>query len=255
VSSDTIPVVSVQNISKTFSRSNDEDLHVLQDVSFDLEQGEFVGVIGYSGCGKTTLLRIICGFEKHEEGLVLIDGLQHDKPKRNVLMLFQEFNQLFPWKTVLQNVIHPLLATGFIDDKAKAKSHAMKRIADVRLAGFENSFPHELSGGMKQRAAVARALALQPRVLLLDEPFASVDSITRRSLQVLTRRVCDKYGVSVIFVTHSIEEALIMADRIVVLTGKPGRIDRVFENTGRESKDETKRDELAREILSLLEKE
>jgi len=252
MSSDYIPAISVQDIGKTFPRNNEESLIVLSSVSFDVAQGEFVGLIGPSGCGKTTLLRIICGFEKPDGGIVLIDGLPQDKPHRNALMLFQDFNQLFPWKTVLQNINHPLMATGFIKNKNKAKANALKRIEDVGLTGFENSYPHELSGGMKQRAAFARALALKPRVLSLDEPFASLDSITRRTLQELTRRVCEKYGVTVFFVTHSVEEAVIMADRIIVMKANPGQIERVFKNPCRESKDEAKRADFAREIQARL---
>lgn len=229
MSSGIIPVVSIQGLYKTFTRAEGGKLNVLRDINLDVEQGEFVGLIGYSGCGKTTLLRVVCGFEKADYGLVLVDGLKHEKPAKNVLMLFQDFNQLFPWKTVLGNVSHPLISTGFIKNKKDAESRAMKRIADVGLLGFENSYPYELSGGMKQRVAVARALALQPRVLLMDEPFASLDNITRRTLQELTCRVCDKYGVTVMFVTHSVEEAVRMAAKIAVMNRK-GNIEKIFEN-------------------------
>jgi NitT/TauT family transport system ATP-binding protein len=247
-----MPVVSVQGLYKTFKRDNDDQLNVLRDINFDVAQGEFTGLIGYSGCGKTTLLRIICGFERAEGGFVLIDGLKHEKPGRNVLMLFQDFNQLFPWKTVLQNVMHPLIATGFIRDKAAARSRAEKRLHDVGLSDFLQYYPHQLSGGMMQRAAVARALALQPRVLLMDEPFASLDNITRRTLQELTRRVCDKYGVTVIFVTHSVEESVIMADKIIVMREKPGQINAVIENTGRAGYNEAGRAVIIEQIMRLL---
>jgi NitT/TauT family transport system ATP-binding protein len=224
-----MPVVSIQGLEKTFKRADDSDLRVLRGIDLDVEQGEFVGLIGYSGCGKTTLLRIVCGFERADAGVVLVDGMGHDSPRRNVLMLFQDFNQLYPWRTVLGNVVYPLVATGVIKDKSEAKRRALKRIADVGLSGFEGSYPHSLSGGMMQRTAVARILALQPRVLLMDEPFASLDNITRRKLQELTCRVCDKYGITVMFVTHSVEEAVRMASRIAVMN-REGRIERVFEN-------------------------
>jgi len=251
VNNDYIPVISIQGIKKTFTRAKDENLSVLHGIDLDVDQGEFVGLIGYSGCGKTTLLRIVCGFENADEGLVLLDGLRHDEPDRNMLMLFQDFNQLFPWKTVFKNVVHPLTSTGFIKSKKEAERHAMKRIADVGLSGFERNYPHELSGGMKQRTAVARALALQPRVLLMDEPFAALDNITRRTLQELTRRVCDKYGISVLFVTHSVEEAVIMADRVVVMN-RQGTIEKVFENPNRAQADPSIQVPLITEIMEVM---
>jgi len=230
VGNDIPPVVRVQGLNKTFTRTDKWELEVLRGVNLDVRQGEFVGLIGYSGCGKTTLLRIICGFEKAEEGLVFLDNQLHKKPSKDMLMLFQGFDQLFPWKTVLENIMHPLIATGFMKNKEAAKNHAMKLIADIQLTGFENFYPHELSGGMKQRSAVARALALQPRVLLMDEPFAALDNITRRTLQELTCSVCEKYSITVIFVTHSVEEAVRMASRIMVMNRKGG-IERIFDNS------------------------
>jgi len=227
-------------------------LHVLDNIDFHVYQNEFVGLIGCSGCGKTTLLRTICGFEKPDNGYVLVDGENHIKPSKNVIMLFQDFNQLLPWKTVIKNVMYPLLATNTVRKKEEAKKHALKRLQDVGLSNFINSYPHQLSGGMKQRVAVARALALQPRVLLMDEPFAALDNITRRQLQILTRRVCDKYGVTVIFVTHSVEEAVIMADRIVMMGSNPGRIEKVFENPNRETQDAAARGILSAVIMRLL---
>ena len=252
MSSGIVPVVSIQGLYKTYKRAEGGELNVLCNINLDVEQGEFVGLLGYSGCGKTTLLRSICGFEKADDGLVLLDGLKHEKPSRNMLMLFQDLNQLFPWKTVLGNVIHPLVSTGFIKNKKDAKNRATKRIADVGLTGFEKSYPHELSGGMKQRTAVARALALQPRVLLMDEPFASLDNITRRTLQELTCRVCDKYGITVIFVTHSVEEAVRMATRIAVMNRK-GNIEKIFANSFRLSPVSEKQMQLIKEITELLE--
>ena len=145
-------------------------------------------------------------------------------------MLFQDFNQLLPWKTVLGNVMYPLLAGRDVRSRQDVKKHALKRIKDVGLEGFEKSYPHQLSGGMKQRAAVARALALQPRVLLMDEPFASLDNITRGTLQTLTRHVCEKYGISALLVTHSVEEAAVMADKIIVMDKNPGRIKTILDN-------------------------
>jgi NitT/TauT family transport system ATP-binding protein len=230
-----LPVVSVQNVCKSFRQNSGEPLAVLRDVSLDIRLNEIVAVIGHSGCGKTTLLRIMCGFEQADDGIILLDGEKHTAPSRDALMLFQDFNQLLPWKTVLGNVTHPLLATKAVKTRQDAEKRALGRIADVGLTGFEGSYPHQLSGGMKQRAAVARALALQPRVLLMDEPFAALDNITRGALQALTRRVCGKYGISALLVTHSVEEAVVMADRIVVMGKSPGRIHAVLENTAKDA--------------------
>lgn len=228
-----LPVLSVQGVSKSYRQNNGEQLEVLREASFNVEQNEIVAIIGHSGCGKTTLLRVISGFEPADDGLVLLDGIKHTEPDKDALMLFQDFNQLLPWKTTLGNVMHPLIATKTAHTRQDAYKLARKRIADVGLSGFENSYPYQLSGGMKQRAAVARALALQPRVLLMDEPFASLDNITRAILQTLTRQVCEKYGISAVLVTHSVEEAVVMADKIVVMDKNPGRIKCIFDSLDR----------------------
>ena len=220
-----LPLLSVQGLNKSFG-----ELNVLKDINFNLEEFETIAVIGHSGCGKTTLLRIICAFEDADSGTVMLDGARHRRPDKDALMLFQSFDQLQPWRTVLGNIVYPLLATKAIKDRKEAKRLALKRIADVGLTDFADAYPHTLSGGMKQRAAVARALALAPRVLLMDEPFASLDNITRSMLQTLTLRVCEKYGISMLVVTHSVEEAVVMADKIIVMDRKPGRIKKILTN-------------------------
>ncbi|MDR1243471.1 MAG: ATP-binding cassette domain-containing protein [Deltaproteobacteria bacterium] len=247
-----LPVVSIQNLRKSFTMNDGSGLLVLDDISLNVLQGEMVGFIGCSGCGKTTLLRIVGGFENPDSGYVLVDGKAHSQPEKSVLMLFQDLNQLLPWKTVLSNVTAPLLATGAAATKKEAESRALKRIAEVGLEKFAAAYPHQISGGMKQRAALARALALQPRVLLMDEPFASLDNITRKSLQILTRSVCEKYGVTVLFVTHSIDEAVIMADRIVVLNMNPGSIREVFDNSGRENLTSAQRGQRTGDVMASL---
>jgi NitT/TauT family transport system ATP-binding protein len=246
-----LPIISVHNIFKSFIQNSGESLGVLSDVSFDVMQNEIVAVIGHSGCGKTTLLRIVCSLEAADSGFIFLNGNKSVKPCKDLLMLFQDFNQLLPWKTVLGNVTHSLVATKTIKSKDDAKKHALKHIADVGLVSFENSYPHQLSGGMKQRTAVARALALQPRVVLMDEPFASLDNTTRGNLQVLTRRVCEKNNISALLVTHSVEEAIIMADRIIVMDKNPGRIMTVLNNTLKDAPPNC-RAKFASEILKLL---
>lgn len=244
-------VVNIKNLFKSFKNSEGEPLNVLHDIQLDIFEHEFVALVGYSGCGKTTLLRIMCGFEKADEGSVYLDGQIHTFPNKDVLMLFQDFNQLLPWKTVIKNVTFPLIATRSASKK-DAYELAVKRLQDVGLSKFHNYYPHQLSGGMKQRTAVARALALQPRVLLMDEPFAALDNNTRETLQILTRRVCEKYGITTVFVTHSVEEAVIMADRIVVMNEKPGRIDAIIENTNRKNHDSISRTVITEDIVKIL---
>ena len=246
-------VVKTEGINKSFVSNSGEPLPVLSNIELEAYEHEFLAIIGYSGCGKTTLLRIICGLEEPDSGKIFIDGVEHKNPTKNAIMLFQDFNQLLPWKTVFKNITFSLKATHTTKNKQTATDMTKNILEDVGLQDFMDYFPYQLSGGMKQRAAVARALALQPRVLLMDEPFASLDSITRKSLQELTRQVCEKYGITVIFVTHSVEEAVIMADRIIVMTKRPGQIEKVFHNTNRSSKE--KRIELEGEIMELLEKE
>jgi NitT/TauT family transport system ATP-binding protein len=246
-----LAVVSVQGVDKSFRKNDGSTLEVLRDVSFEIHPNEIVAVIGHSGCGKTTLLRTVCGFEKPDGGFILLDGERYAAPSKNALMLFQDFNQLLPWKTVLQNITHPLLATKTLRDKSEAERRAMKRISDVGLAGFESSYPHQLSGGMKQRAAVARALALHPRVLLMDEPFAALDNITRGTLQLLTRRVCEKYGIAALLVTHSVEEAAVMADRVVVMDRNPGRVKAILDNPAKDASAE-ERARFVEQALGLL---
>ena len=246
------PVISVNDINKSFIRSNGEKLNVLENICIDAYQGEFIGIVGHSGCGKTTLLRIICAFDNPDSGTILIDGIKRESPNKDVLMIFQSFDQLFPWKTVLQNVMFPLVATRISKDRHEVKSYAQKRIADVELSEFENSYPYELSGGMKQRAVLARALVLRPKVLLMDEPFASLDVTTRSALYELVRRVCTKYGITVLFVTHSVEEAVLLSDRIIIIKDTPGKINCILDNSPNDSINGKEQSELVQKILALL---
>jgi NitT/TauT family transport system ATP-binding protein len=231
-----MPVLSVQGLHKSFGK-----LEVLRDVSLELYSKENIAVIGHSGCGKTTLLRILCAFEYANAGQVLFEGAAHIVPCKEVLMLLQSFDQLQPWRTVLGNVMFPLLASSSrlmseangisMMKKDDARVWAMKHIKEVGLLGFENAYPHTLSGGMKQRAVVAMAMALRPKVLLMDEPFGSLDDITRGQLQDLTLQACDKENISIILVTHNIEEAIRMADSIIIMDRNPGRIKAVVDNS------------------------
>ena len=180
-------------------------------------------LIGPSGCGKSTLLKAIAGFMAPVEGAITLAGEPITRPGSDRMMVFQEFDQLLPWKTVLGNVMFPLVVNRRMSRK-EAREHARDLLAKVNLSRFEHVFPHMLSGGMKQRTAIARALAMEPKVLLMDEPFAALDALTRRKMQEELVALWEEVGFTVIFVTHSIEEALLIGSRILVLSPHPGRV-------------------------------
>jgi NitT/TauT family transport system ATP-binding protein len=192
-------------------------------VGFEVFAGERFVVLGPSGCGKSTLLKAVAGFMAPVEGAMRLAGRPIQRPGSDRMMVFQEFDQLLPWKTVLGNVMFPLLVNRRMP-RAEAKQHARELLAKVNLTRFEHVFPHMLSGGMKQRVAIARALAMEPKVLLMDEPFAALDALTRRKMQEELITLWDEVRFTVIFVTHSIEEALLIGSRILVLSPHPGRV-------------------------------
>jgi NitT/TauT family transport system ATP-binding protein len=192
-------------------------------VSFEVYESERYVLLGPSGCGKSTLLKAVAGFMQPVEGQIRLDGKPIKQPGSDRMMVFQEFDQLLPWKTVLGNVMFPLLVNRRMP-KAQAIEHAREVIAKVNLSRFEDVHPHMLSGGMKQRVAIARALAMEPKVLLMDEPFAALDALTRRKMQEELRALWDDVGFTVLFVTHSIEEALLVGSRVLVLSPHPGRV-------------------------------
>lgn len=227
-------MISIRDISKAFPSQNGPN-PVLQGVSLDIRDQEFVCMIGYSGCGKSTLLRIIAGMEYPDGGEILVDGHPHEEPDKDVILLFQDFNQLFPWKSVLNNIVHPLRATGKIRDKRAARERAMALLDGVGLTSYANYYPHQLSGGMRQRAAIARALALEPKVLLMDEPLSALDDVTRKTLRELIRDVCAAHRVTTVCVTHSIEEAIIMGSRIVAMDRNTHGIAQVIQNTAHDT--------------------
>jgi NitT/TauT family transport system ATP-binding protein len=218
--------VEVVRVSKQYGDGEErEPVLALDDVSFTLAEGEFVSLVGPSGCGKTTLLYIIGGFEDVTRGEVRVDGRPVRGPGADRGMVFQDY-ALFPWKTVLQNVMFGLELRGVARPEAEAA--ARDHITLVGLEGFEHRFPHELSGGMRQRCALARSVANHPEVLLMDEPLAAIDALTRNSLQEEILKVCAGRGgrsrKTVVYVTHSIEEAVFLSDRILVMTPRPGRV-------------------------------
>ena len=197
------------------------DLPVLADVSLKVGSSEVVSIVGPSGCGKTTLLRCVGGLTLLNGGMVRIDGQVVDRPLPSVSMVFQHFG-LFPWKNLWNNIAYGLKLRGVPRDEIERRVAAAIEL--VGLAGFEKSYPHQLSGGMQQRAGLARALVMEPRLLLMDEPFSAIDAQTREQLQFELLRIWDRRPTAMIFVTHAIDEAVLMGDRVVVLADRPAHV-------------------------------
>lgn len=247
-------MVSIQGLKKSF-RTESGFLEVLNGVSLDIYEKEFICILGYSGCGKSTLLRILSALEVQDSGVIIVDGLPHTAPNKEVMMLFQDFNQLFPWKTVLKNVMYPMEVLKLYSGKEEIKEGALNLLRSVGLSDFADSYPHQLSGGMKQRAAVARALAVRPKVLLMDEPFAALDAVTRTHLQKLTRQICTEHGVTVLFVTHSVEEAVLLGDRIVIMSREKHGVDHIIENRDHGGDTKESRTRLIAEIIEYMDQQ
>ncbi len=213
-------LLSLEHLSKTFGEPA-APLHALQDISFQVQRGEFVCLVGPSGSGKTTLLHIIAGLLPPTEGRVLLDGEPIREPNPRVGIVFQSSN-LMPWRTVLDNAALPLELRGV--PRGQRYEIARHSIHLVALDGFEHHYPHQLSGGMQQRAAIARTLVQNPEIMLLDEPFASLDALTREYLDQELMRVHETEGITVLMVTHAIHEAVWLADRVLILSQHPGRL-------------------------------
>ena len=216
-------VIEVEKVKKSFV-SDKTAILVLDDVSFNVGKDEFLCIVGPSGCGKSTLLRMMAGLEKPDSGRILFKGQAIATPSPKVAMVFQLFG-LLPWKTALENVEVPLEVLGIAK---QSRAHvAEEYLRMVGLEGFENTYPHDLSGGMKQRVGIARALALKPDVLLMDEPFSSLDELTAKTLRELVLNIWRDPSLPIntfIMVSHNVEEAVFMADRVVVMSPRPGKV-------------------------------
>jgi NitT/TauT family transport system ATP-binding protein len=210
--------IVIRNLTKTYSGG---EVLALKDINLEVEPYESLCILGPSGCGKTTLLRIIDSLITRDQGEVLIDGKSVDHPRPDVAMVFQHFG-LFPWKRLDENIAYGLQLRGTARQETKAAVH--RYIELMGLKGFEKSYPHQLSGGMQQRAGLARALAINPSLLLMDEPFGALDAQTREIMQEELLGILDKDKTTMIFVTHSIDEAILLGDRIVMMSRRPGRI-------------------------------
>ncbi|WUR13755.1 ABC transporter ATP-binding protein [[Empedobacter] haloabium] len=216
------PLLRVRDVTLQY-RSGGATVQATQGVSFDVFEGDRFVLLGPSGCGKSSLLKAIGGFLTPVAGSIELDSRAVTQPGPDRMAVFQEFDQLPPWKTVLQNVMFPLLAARRLA-RTEARERALHWIDRVGLARCADAYPHTLSGGMKQRVAIARALAMQPKVLLMDEPFAALDALTRRTMQEELTKLWEEAPFTLLFVTHSIEEALVVGNRILLLSPHPGRV-------------------------------
>ena len=228
------PMVTIDNLSKFYLTRDKEDgkgegkggegftrITALDKVSASIGRGEFISLLGPSGCGKTTLLRIAAGLTRWDEGTITINGKKVVGPRKEGCMVFQHFG-LMPWRSVLSNIEFPLELDGI--SKEERRQRAQELLQLVGLTRYANHLPHEISGGMQQRVSIARALMRQPSMLYMDEPFGALDAQTRERLQEDFLKIWDKFGTTVLFVTHSIDEALVLSDRIFVFSPSPGRI-------------------------------
>jgi NitT/TauT family transport system ATP-binding protein len=216
------PVLQVQNVMLQY-RAKGSVVTATYDVSFDVYAGDRFVLLGPSGCGKSSLLKAVGGFIAPVQGEILLEGVPVRRPGPDRMMVFQEFDQLLPWKTVQANIAYPMQVNRrFSKDDIKARAACW--LERAHLAKFGNAYPHMLSGGMKQRAAIARAMAMEPKMLLMDEPFAALDALTRRSMQNELLDLWSQTKLTTLFVTHSIEEAILVGSRILVLSPHPGRV-------------------------------
>jgi NitT/TauT family transport system ATP-binding protein len=251
------PLIVVEGVVKIYSTVAGESVLALDNVDLTVRDGEFVCLVGPSGCGKTTLLRLLAGLDTADAGTSSLAGKTLRGPSPEVGVVFQQSN-LLPWFTVMQNVVLPLRVGGSTRDAGKI-TEIQKLLVIAGLEGFENKYPYELSGGMQQRAAIVRALARDPKLLLMDEPFGALDALTRERMNAELQRIWLASGKTVVLITHSIDEAIFLGDRVVVMSPRPGRIVRELvvdlprPRTAAETFGSPKHVALAREIRTLLE--
>lgn len=213
-------MIQLDQVGQVFE-SRDGSVHALEGIDLEVQENEFVTLIGRSGCGKSTLLRLIAGLLEPTKGWVQVAGELVTAPRPDVSVMFQR-PALLPWRTVLSNVMLPVEIAG--GDRRQYRDRAQQLLHLVGLTGFENKLPHELSGGMQQRVSLCRSLITRPKVMLMDEPFSALDALTRAEMSEELQRIKMELSTTIVFVTHSIEEAILLADRVVVMSPRPGRI-------------------------------
>jgi NitT/TauT family transport system ATP-binding protein len=218
-------MIRLAGVSRSFA-GRSGTVEALRGIDLDVAEGEFVAVLGRSGCGKSTLLRLVSGLLPTTAGEVQVAGARVTKPRRDIAMLFQR-PALLPWRSVLDNVLLPAQIFGWSKGAHRDRAHELLEMAG--LAGFEKRLPHELSGGMQQRVALCRSLLGRPGVMLMDEPFSALDALTREELSGELQRIHMEHGATIVFVTHSIDEAVLLADRVVVLSPRPGQIREILD--------------------------
>jgi len=244
-------LINISGVNRVYYDTTGKPTVALQNVDLDIRKGEFITFIGPSGCGKTTLLRLIAGLDTPQSGIVSIEGQPIEKPGYERGFVFQQA-ALFPWKTVEGNIAIGLKARKVFKEKGR---YIKDYIDLIGLTGFEKAYPHEISGGMAQRVAIARALINEPKVLLLDEPLGALDAFTRIELQRTIRRIWEKTGITIVLVTHDVDEAVFLSDRIAIMTARPGQISEVIDVNLKQERDRND-DEfiiLRRRVLEKLE--
>jgi len=222
------PYVALAGVTKVYRRARREETHALERVDLAIREGEFLAIVGPSGCGKSTLLRLVAGLHLASSGEVRVDGRLVDRPQTNLGIVFQS-PVLLDWRTALSNVLVQVELRGL--DPAAYRERALRLLAQVGLADFAERYPHELSGGMRQRVAIARALIHDAPLLLMDEPFGALDALTREQIRLDLEALWLATRKTVLFITHSIDEAVLLADRVVVMSPRPGRIERILDIT------------------------
>jgi len=244
-------LINISGVNRVYYDTTGKATIALQDVNLDIRKGEFITFIGPSGCGKTTLLRLIAGLDTPQSGIVSIEGQPVEKPGFERGFVFQQA-ALFPWKTVEDNIAIGLKARNVYKEK---KQNIKDYIDLIGLTGFEKAYPHEISGGMAQRVAIARALINEPKVLLLDEPLGALDAFTRIELQNTIRDIWKRTGITIVLVTHDVDEAIFLSDRIAIMTARPGRISEVIPVNLKSERDRNDDDFiiLRRKVLEKLE--